>query len=284
MLDFRYHITSLVAVFLALALGILLGSVIVDKGIIAEQQGALIDSVKSDVKQVQSENKVLKKDLDETKELQDKLIPLVVQERLSGKNVVFISGATVSDDLKSYLFESVGKAGAQSLCINISGGLGLDDPETKNRLSLFFPEENLSEEDLKSKIIERLAIELATPSDEVFLKELIDMGIVKMQGNGTLPANCFVFIGADLSDFNPEAVDLALIAQLNNFNLPIVGIETEKVKNSCIPLYQEAGVSTIDNVDTVPGQISLIYTLRGVAGNFGTKSSAEKLLPVVTSQ
>ncbi len=284
MFDFRYHLTTVVAIFLSLALGILLGSVIVDKGIIAEQQQVLIDSVKADVRQVQDENRSLKKELDETNQLQDGLFPLTVQERLYQKNVVFISSSPVSDNLRELLFESVARAGGQSLYIRIYTGLGLNDAETKSRLSSFFPEENLSDDELTSKVIEGIAVELATPSDRTFLKELADLGILEIKGNGSLPANGLAFVGADLSKFNPEAIDLPLIKKLKEFDLPLVGVEIEKISNSSIPIYQSVEISTVDNVDTLPGQISLVYALRGVVGSFGTKSSAEKLLPIVISE
>ncbi|MDO8886528.1 copper transporter [Candidatus Oleimmundimicrobium sp.] len=284
MLDFKYHITSIVAVFLALALGILLGSVIVDKGIIAEQQQALINSVKADVKQIQEENRSLKKELDDANQLQGGIFPLVVQERLSQKNIVFISSSLVSDTLKETLSESVEKAGAKSLHIRISAISVLDDPKKKSRLASFFPEENLSDDELKSKLIEEIAVELATPSNKTLLKELIDLEILEMKGDGSLPANGFVFIGADLSKFDPEIIDLPLIGKLKEFGLPLVAVEVEKVSNSSIPLYQNAGISTVDNVDALSGRVSLVYTLRGVFGNFGVKPSAEKLLPIGISK
>ena len=43
MIDLRYHIASIVAVFLALALGILIGSTIVSDNLIVEQQKKMID-------------------------------------------------------------------------------------------------------------------------------------------------------------------------------------------------------------------------------------------------
>ncbi|HDP69835.1 MAG TPA: hypothetical protein ENN38_03380 [Actinobacteria bacterium] len=284
MLDIRYHVSSLVAVFLALALGILLGSVIVDKGIMAEQQKALIDSVRTDVKQVQDENRLLKKEADEAQKLQNELIPLVVRERLSGKNIVFISSHPMSDGLKDFLSGLVKKAGARSYLISVSSDLGFGDSEIKKRLSAFFPEENLSDEDLKSRVIERFAIELATSSDKAFIQELTTLGIIKMEGNGNLPANGFVFVGADLSNFDPKLIDVPLINQLKSFGLSLVGVETEDISNSCIPIYMSAKISTVDNVDTIPGEVSLVYALCGVKGNFGTKPTAENLLPITVSE
>ena len=55
MIDIRYHVISLVAVFLALGIGILLGTTLVERGLIAEQKNEIkslretFDEIKADV-------------------------------------------------------------------------------------------------------------------------------------------------------------------------------------------------------------------------------------------
>ena len=45
--------------------------------------------------------------------------------------------------------------------------------------------------------------------------------------------------------------------------------------------YKLRDVSTVDNIQAVPGKISLVYLLenKDVTANFGTKSTADKLMP-----
>ncbi len=48
MFDMRYHIASLVAVFLALTVGIVLGTAIVNRGVLVRQQNALVGSLRTE--------------------------------------------------------------------------------------------------------------------------------------------------------------------------------------------------------------------------------------------
>ena len=48
-IDFRYHIASLAAVFLALGLGILIGSSLLSDEKLYEQQGKLVDRLEADL-------------------------------------------------------------------------------------------------------------------------------------------------------------------------------------------------------------------------------------------
>lgn len=59
MYNIRYHIASLVSVFLALALGLVLGGLIVDKTS-GPAQTAMVDSLKSEFAQVRTENKQMR--------------------------------------------------------------------------------------------------------------------------------------------------------------------------------------------------------------------------------
>ncbi|HEY4687266.1 MAG TPA: copper transporter, partial [Candidatus Subteraquimicrobiales bacterium] len=69
MFDVRYHLVSLVAVFLALALGILMGSVIAGRGTLVERQNALIEGIQADVNRIQKENKGLHEELKNSENL-----------------------------------------------------------------------------------------------------------------------------------------------------------------------------------------------------------------------
>ncbi len=43
--------------------------------------------------------------------------------------------------------------------------------------------------------------------------------------------------------------------------------------------YQKDKISTIDNVDLSPGQISLVYAMEGEPGDYGIKVTAKKFMP-----
>jgi len=58
-----------------------------------------------------------------------------------------------------------------------------------------------------------------------------------------------------------------------------VGIELSTAANSYMGLYKKQKISTVDNVDSIIGQTSLIQILTGREGNFGIKETADSLMP-----
>ena len=59
MINFRFHLASLIAIFLALALGVVVGAGVIDRGVVDTLNGRL-DSVESKANRIQGENDVLR--------------------------------------------------------------------------------------------------------------------------------------------------------------------------------------------------------------------------------
>src|SRR4051795_8411882 len=87
MFDFRYHALSLVAVFLALMIGLLLGVAIGDKGLVSSAERNVRDSLRSDVRAAQGQSAKLRAQLREQQDFQDAVYPLLVANRLTGQRV-----------------------------------------------------------------------------------------------------------------------------------------------------------------------------------------------------
>ena len=43
--------------------------------------------------------------------------------------------------------------------------------------------------------------------------------------------------------------------------------------------YKKHGISTVDHVDTVPGEVALDMSLAGKPGHYGSSSAANRMLP-----
>jgi hypothetical protein len=70
-----------------------------------------------------------------------------------------------------------------------------------------------------------------------------------------------------------------LLAGLLKSGLPVVGVERSDTQPSSIGLFQSQGLASVDDLDTYAGRIALVYALRGTQGSFGTKATADRLLP-----
>ena len=64
----------------------------------------------------------------------------------------------------------------------------------------------------------------------------------------------------------------------------MVGTEPPDAPRSEIPLFQSVDVSSVDNLDSRIGQVSLVYVLSGEKGAFGVKPTADLLIPILRSQ
>ena len=60
---------------------------------------------------------------------------------------------------------------------------------------------------------------------------------------------------------------------------PAVGVETSTSESSSVSFFQANDISSVDDVDLVAGRLATVFALLGAEGSFGVKSSADRLLP-----
>lgn len=110
MIDFRYHVVSIIAVFLALALGLFLGSTTL--------QGRVFDDLKGRTDKVTKQRDALIKQLgdannrvDADEKFDSALLPYAVTGRLSGQLVSVISAPGTSDTVRKRVIAAIDAAG-----------------------------------------------------------------------------------------------------------------------------------------------------------------------------
>ena len=75
------------------------------------------------------------------------------------------------------------------------------------------------------------------------------------------------------------ALEEGIVTGLRRTGVPIVGVEEESQNPSGITWYTEHDISSVDNVDQLTGRTSMVFVLAGSTGAFGTKDTADRLLP-----
>jgi hypothetical protein len=112
MIDFRYHLVSLVSVFLALAVGIVLGA--------GPLKGAIGDTLSSQVDQLRAEKATLRTELDTAQGAVDNrdaftqaVLPALVRSQLGGEVVLVVTLPGADTDAVKPLTESLQAAGAR---------------------------------------------------------------------------------------------------------------------------------------------------------------------------
>jgi hypothetical protein len=138
-LNLRYHLVSIVAVFLALGLGVVAGATVVDRGTVSFLQDR-VDEVEEAVARTEDANAELRADLDRAQEreaaLAEEASGRLVSGLLDGVPVIVVrlpGGDTASDDaLRSVLSAS---GAVVDPIVTLGEDLRLDDEETRRRLA-----------------------------------------------------------------------------------------------------------------------------------------------------
>jgi hypothetical protein len=121
MINFRFHLASLIAIFLALALGVVVGAGVIDRGVVDTLNNRL-DSVERKSERIQGENSDLR---DANKQYSDAITALechALSDTLVGEDVGLVAVRGVDDDRVKKTVAAAQCAGA-----TVTGVLWLED-------------------------------------------------------------------------------------------------------------------------------------------------------------
>lgn len=281
MFDFRYHIISLVAVFLALGVGIVMGTMVVEKGVVADQQKTLIAKIEKDFQTLRQENAVANEKLAAADAFQKAMIPYTVNGKLSGQNVdVVITTTAIDNASRDALVDTLNKSGVRQVSVvTLSPDFNISNKDNADKVAAVLNAPGTSGDALKDRLMSEIGKELVTMQNPKLIEDLKALGVIKVSGPLDQAAQSVIVVGGSASEPQTDHVDAQLIKAMSVFNVNIAGVETTSVKNTYIPAYQKLGISTVDDIDLPAGLVSTVLSLSGQAGNYGVKSTAKQLMP-----
>jgi hypothetical protein len=270
--DFRYHAISLVAVFLALGIGILLGVTIGDS-LLSEADRSLRDSLREDVVKARAQEALAVEGLEGREEVIARVVPDLVARTLQGVRVAVVAVGRVPEGLEADVRAAVEQA---------DGSLDSVSIVPVNPAALAGPLGVRAEgPDLQTQAAARLAAAVAAggPAAQRLKQEFPDDFSGAFEG-----ADAVVFHGVDPRQerLAAEAQDWeeALITQLRESSDEVVGVESSgPAEGSQVAFYSDQDISSVDNLDSAGGQAALALALAGAQGHFGYKGSADEVLP-----
>jgi hypothetical protein len=288
--NLKYHIASLAAVFLALGLGILVGTTMLgDKPFIDETNKMILD-IRGDLVQLEKRNEESLEVIDKyeksnelQQEFQQKVSLPLIKQKLVGSSLSVINTTGNEEDYKE-MISSLIKAGAKiESTVTINENFNLqDNDELVEILKFLNININVKEEDkIRVALTNVIAKSLVTPEGIATIKYLNDKELIHTSGRFGVLLKGVVVVGGNSEDTDKyfEQIDKNLIKSLVKDKIQVFGVESSTVVYSYMKHYQRLGVTTIDNVDKIPGQIALVYAIFGQRGNYGEKSTADKYLP-----
>jgi copper transport outer membrane protein MctB len=276
--NLRYHIASLVAVFLALAVGLLLGTIVVERGVITSAQRTTVQELQKDFNQIRSESAAVKKTNDALSAFVAESAPRLVESALTSRTVLVIAGPDTAETVAT-TGRAIRAAGGVTAVATFSGvGLSLGDEAVAAAAAkaLDVPVESLD----ATAVVIALAREWSSPDEpRVLTKALIAAGGLKLTGLAATDKVGAVAVSATF-DGTPDPVAFRLAAALSGPTVPAVGVETTKRSDGAAAAAKTAGLSGVDDVDSPIGQVSLVWVLSGRAsGLYGVGEGVDGPYP-----
>ncbi|ADU51268.1 hypothetical protein Tmar_1155 [Thermaerobacter marianensis DSM 12885] len=271
-LGLRYHLLTLMAVFLALGVGIFIGAGMLDDRALLERQQALIRSLEEDFAALRRDTAVLRREnrrlsaeLARYGQAEQALASLAVEGRLSGRRVALVilgdAGAPLAQEAGRLLQAAAARPGARLV---VDPGLArLDDrwPEVA-AAALGMP--GAGPQRLARAVAGTLVEALGAPAGVNAPAQVEGLAAVgglwwtPPPGDGPARPDAVVVVHA--AGGGPEAVLPPLLEDLNKAGMTVAGLAPPGAPQAAV--YAGAGVPLVE-AGSAAGKVTLILTLAG---------------------
>ena len=276
----RYHATSLIAVFLALAVGILIGAEFGGDAL-TETRKNLEQSLVGNLQDARSRADDLSGELGRANEFDEKVYPVLTRERLLGRRIAILALGNLPSDITGEVEEALAPTGGRLVGVGV-----VREPVDVNGLAEDLAQTRLADlrtnpdalTELGTGLGRQLVVGGALP--EVVRDHLFS------RTSGSFGGLDGVIVVRD----QPEEMGMAqrektnqleagLMNGITRTRVPAVGVETSTDDTSNVPFFQTSDLASVDDVDLKAGQLAMVFAMLGADGSFGVKGSADQLLP-----
>lgn len=276
----RYHATSLIAVFIALAVGILIG---------AEFGGDALNNTRKDLEHslvgnlqdARSRADDLSADLNRSNEFAERVYPVLARERLRGQRFAIVALGGLPSPVTEEVEEALGPTGGRLVGVGVVREPvdvnGLAEDLAKTRFSgLRTDPDSLTE--LGTGLGRQLVLGGTLP--EVVRGHLFSRASGSFGGlDGVIVVRDQPEEMGTVQREKTNQLEAALMDGITATRRPAVGVETSSDDSSSISFFQTNGLASVDDVDLTAGKLATVFALLGADGSFGVKGTADQLLP-----
>jgi copper transport outer membrane protein MctB len=311
-IDFRYHLVSLIAVFLAIALGLVIGATQLSGPLLDNLQGQ-VTALQEDKRALETQTQDLQAQADTSNAFESAVAPALVQGTLADRSVLLVlasedvttdtveevtalvteAGGTVDGQItiQSEYSDPASEAGLQSYVTGPGRPTGVQLPET---------------DDTGQLVGALLAQVLMVPADpaapapdpaavSTVFAGLSTLDVVSQDSDAVTPADFAVVLTAGAPDAEEAAdrtdslVDLVTALDAAGSGAVVAGDAESAGETGLVGVVRadpqvSAAVSTVDNVTSPAGQISTVLALgregEGTSGKYGTGEDTQPVPPV----
>jgi hypothetical protein len=280
-LDFRYHVTSLAAVFFALVIGIVVGVGISGRGFVDKSERQKlenrIDRLQSRVDDLSSQNDALQEQQQAALAFMTDAYPVLMRRRLDGKNVAVVvvgagAGSTGSDVQQTLADANATPARYRAL------KLPVQVRTIRKALAGVPGYRKLA--DAGRELGQEWVTGGRTPVADALTSTLVE----EQRGDDATAADGVVIVQSEQPrDAATRRFVEGLYDGLSSAGVPVVAVERTNADPSNVGAFARYdGLSTVDDVETPSGKLALALLLGGAPqGHFGVKATADAPLPPI---
>lgn len=286
-INIKYYVITIVAIFLALGIGLFIGIMLDGQDLIVEQQQQLVSQLESKfdefrVKQVELQDKIDGFTIEREKNAKfiDIAYPEIVRDKLKGFNIVVVE--TREDYPYAGIIDELKKAGANSVAsILVKNTFNLDNEAIAFEVAKDLQLEGSTKEEIEKQLMVKFTEAMLDGEKGKTLAYLKEKKMIDYNGDVITPKDHVVIAGGRVDEGKEllNKIDIPLINRMKNNNVPVMAVEKLGVLYSNVAEYKKLRVSTVDNVDTTIGKVSMLMVISGQEGHYGEKETAEKLIP-----
>lgn len=269
MYNLRYHLASLVAVFLALALGLVLGGLVVGQGTMDAQQRAIVSGLQRDFGRLNDDNQRLSAEIDLQHSFSSQMTDAWVKGRLAGMTIVILTSGEKSEGLQPAI-TSVEKAGGTAAVVTIvQPGMGLSDKATSAALRSIVG----TQTELTAAVAASLTAEWTSAAAKRPVTDaLVKTGAITVTGlTASTAATQAVTIAAFERKPDKAALEVAKAYAAAGFYA--LGAQTPTSGTGVAAAAAAAKLSAFDTLGTAPGQFTLVALFTGGQQGYYTLGS-----------
>jgi hypothetical protein len=310
-ISFRFHIVSITAVFLAIALGVLVGSTFVDRAIVDGLENR-IDSVSNSLDERREEISTLRDEQDRIDEFTRSSATYMLSNRLAGESVLVVAQRGVDEDAVREVVEMADAAGAVAPGVLwVEPRWGEEDTADVEELAGLVGASPAPADRIRTRAWRDALTDLrngpasSAEAESSVFDALDDAGYFSFEAVGSdvalddLAGTDPILIAVTGPNAEPALVPLLqpMLTTAIEIDMPVVAAEVfaelggegepaparGELAVAGLPDSAAGPVSVVDHLDTVQGRIAAVLAaadlLRNVSGHYGYGAGAASALP-----
>lgn len=276
----RYHATSLIAVFLSLAIGILIGAEFGGDALTGTRKD-LERSLVGNLEDERSKSEQLSGELSYANEFSERVYPALTRDRLEGRRIAILALGGLPSEVTGAVEEGLGPTGAELVGVGV-----VREPVDVNGLAADLAKTRFS--DLETDSDQLTALGRGLGRQLVIggtLPEVVRSHLFSRTSGSFGALDGVIVVRDQPQDMGPvqraraAQFETALMEGMTGTRTPTVGVETTGADPSSISAFGASDLSSVDDIDQPAGQLAMVFAMLGAEGSFGVKGSADRLLP-----